>query len=38
MAKSGDKIAVLKLAAILVVTVVVLWWVLGLIWSLVFGK
>ena len=38
MAKSGDKMAVLKLAAILVVTVVVLWWVLGLIWGLVFGR
>ena len=38
MAKSGDKMAILKLAAILVVTVVVLWWVLGLIWGLVFGR
>jgi blocked-early-in-transport protein 1 len=38
MAKSGDKMAVLKLAAILVVTVVVLWWVLGLVWGLVFGR
>jgi blocked early in transport 1 len=38
MAKSGDKMAVLKLAAILVVTVVVLWWLLGLVWSVIFGK
>lgn len=38
MAKSGDKIAVLKLAAILVVTVLVLWWVIGLLWRLVFGR
>lgn len=38
MAKSGDKMAILKLAAILVVTVVVLWWILGLVWSLVFGR
>jgi blocked early in transport 1 len=38
MAKSGDKIAVLKLAGILVVTVVVLWWVLSLVWGLVFGR
>jgi blocked early in transport 1 len=38
MAKSGDKMAVLKLSAILVVTVVVLWWVIGLVWGLLFGK
>jgi hypothetical protein len=38
MAKSGDKMAVLKLAAILVITVVVLWWILGLVWGLVFGR
>lgn len=38
MAKSGDKMAVLKLAGILVVTVVVLWWVLSLVWGLVFGR
>jgi blocked early in transport 1 len=38
MAKSGDKVAVLKLAGILVVTVVVLWFVLGWIWGLVFGR
>jgi blocked-early-in-transport protein 1 len=38
MAKSGDKMAVLKLAAILVVTVVVLWWLLGLVWRLIFAK
>jgi len=38
MARSGDKIAVLKLAGILVVTVVVLWWVTGLLWRLVFGR
>jgi len=38
MAKSGDRMAVLKLAAILVVTVVVLWWLLSLIWRLVFGR
>jgi blocked-early-in-transport protein 1 len=38
MAKSGDKMAVLKLAAILVVTVVVLWWLLGLVWRVIFGK
>jgi blocked-early-in-transport protein 1 len=38
MAKSGDKMAVLKLAAILVVAVVMLWWLLGLAWGLIFGK
>jgi hypothetical protein len=38
MAKSGDKMAVLKLAAIFVVAVVMLWWLLGLAWGLIFGK
>lgn len=30
MARAGDKVAVLKLAAIIVAVVVVLWWIWGL--------
>ncbi|MCJ1369537.1 hypothetical protein MMC20_000749 [Loxospora ochrophaea] len=32
MAQSGNKVAILKLAGIIVGAVVVLWWVVGLIW------
>ena len=38
MARSGDKIAVLKLSGILIVTVLVLWFVVGWVWGLLFGK
>lgn len=38
MARSGDKIAVLKLSGIIIVTVLVLWFVLGWIWALLFGR
>jgi blocked early in transport 1 len=38
MARSGDKIAVLKLSGIIIVTVLVLWFVLGWIWGLIFGR
>ena len=38
MARHGDKVSVLKLASILVVTFVVLYFVLGWIWGLLFGR
>lgn len=38
MAKSGDRIAVLKLSAIIIGVVLVAWFVLGWIWGLVFGR
>ena len=38
MAKSGDKVAVLKLSGIIIGTVLVLWFILGWIWRLLFGR
>lgn len=38
MAKNGDKVAVLKLAAILVVVVLLVWFIGGWIWGLLFGR
>ena len=38
MAKSGDKVAVFKLSGIIIGTVLVLWFVLGWIWGLLFGR
>jgi len=38
MASSGDKVAVLKLAGIVVFVVLVLWYGLGWIWGLLFGR
>lgn len=38
MARSGDKVAVLKLSGIIILTVLVLWFVLGWIWGLLFGS
>ena len=38
MAKQGDKVAVFKLAAIIIGVCLVLWFVLGWIWGLVFGR
>lgn len=37
MARQGDKVAVLKLAGILVVVLLLLYWVGGWIWGLLFG-
>ena len=38
MARSGDRIAVLKLAGIIIAVVLVVWFVGGWIWGLIFGK
>lgn len=38
MAKSGDKVAVFKLAGIIIGVVLVVWFVGGWIWGLLFGK
>ncbi|ETN39326.1 uncharacterized protein HMPREF1541_05549 [Cyphellophora europaea CBS 101466] len=38
MARQGDKIAVFKLAAIIIAVVLVAWFVLGWIWGLLFGR
>ncbi len=38
MAKQGDRVAVLKLAGGLVVGVLLVWWVGGWLWGLVFGR
>ena len=38
MARQGDRVAVFKLAAIIVGVVVVLWFLLGWIWGLAFGR
>lgn len=38
MARSGDRIAVLKLAAIISGVVLVVWVVGGWLWGLVFGR
>jgi blocked early in transport 1 len=38
MARQGDRVAVFKLAAILIVGGVVAWFVLGWIWGLLFGR
>jgi blocked-early-in-transport protein 1 len=38
MARSGDRVAVLKLAAMIVGAVLFAWFVLGWIWGLVFGR
>lgn len=38
MAKSGDRVAVLKLAGIIVGVVLVVWVVGGWIWGLLFGR
>lgn len=32
MAQQGNKVAILKLAGIIIGTVVVLWWILGFFW------
>lgn len=37
-ARQGDRVAVLKLAAIIVVVVVGVWWVGGWILGMVFGR
>lgn len=38
MAKQGDKVAVLKLAGILIVALLLIYYVGGWIWSLLFGS
>jgi len=38
MAKQGDKMAILKLAGILIVAVLLIYWVGGWILRLIFGK
>jgi len=38
MARQGDKVAVLKLAGCMVIVVLVLYWVLGAAWGLLFGR
>lgn len=38
MARQGDKVAVFKLAGIIIGTCLVLWFVLGWVWGLLFGK
>lgn len=38
MARQGDRIAVLKLAGMIVGGVLVVWFVLGWIWGLLFGR
>jgi hypothetical protein len=36
--QQGDKTSILKLAGILIVSFIVLWFVLGWIWGLLFGR
>lgn len=38
MARSGDRVAVLKLAGMIIGGVLVLWFVVGWTWGLVFGR
>ena len=38
MAKQGDKMSVLKLAGIIIVVCLVLWYLVGFLWGLVFGR
>jgi blocked early in transport 1 len=38
MARQGDRVAVLKLAGIIIVSFLVLYFVLGFVWRLVFGR
>jgi len=38
MAKSGDRIAVLKVAGIVITVVFAVWWIGGWIWGLIFGR